>query len=251
MQEDKYGVKGIQQDLMPLLKYVDGFLREQGIEYSLTYGSLLGQVRHGGFIPWDDDLDIMLDRQSYRKLISVKDKLDKDFRFEKGTWLPRIFAKASHQDIADRVFVDIFVMDRVPKSGFKAGFKLGLIDFLMGMMHRKLNLSMYSVKWKPAIFVSWLVGRLFPMRWIQRWFDKVSAWGGKEGDMKIYNGIFKYVNGKQYSPNVMDGYKDADFDGLKVRIVQNPDIFLRETYGDYMTPPPEAQRVPTHFKLDE
>ena len=60
------------------MKKVDAFLEEYGIEYYLFGGSLLGAIRHNGFIPWDDDIDIIMDRANYYKLIEVSDKLPWD-----------------------------------------------------------------------------------------------------------------------------------------------------------------------------
>ena len=61
-------LRGIQ---LEQLKYIDRICRENGIEYTLAGGSLIGAIRHGGYIPWDDDIDIELTRPHYDHLISV------------------------------------------------------------------------------------------------------------------------------------------------------------------------------------
>lgn len=64
---DQYGTKSVQEYVLPILETIDTICRENHIEYSLMGGGLLGAVRHGGFIPWDDDLDIVFSRQEYQR----------------------------------------------------------------------------------------------------------------------------------------------------------------------------------------
>ena len=68
--ENKYGTLEIQKELLLLLQEVHNFCVSNDITYSIAYGSLLGAVRHKGFIPWDDDLDIMVDRENYKKILA-------------------------------------------------------------------------------------------------------------------------------------------------------------------------------------
>ncbi|WP_038174358.1 LicD family protein, partial [Treponema pedis] len=72
-------LKEIQEESLKILKLVDNICREQGFTYCLFYGTLIGAVRHNGFIPWDDDIDIAMPRNDYERLkqyfIVNKDKL--------------------------------------------------------------------------------------------------------------------------------------------------------------------------------
>ena len=75
-------IEDVQKKIFEVMLYVDRVCREHNIVYFLSGGTLLGAIRHNGFIPWDDDADIMLPRSEYDKLLKVlKDNPDDRFRF--------------------------------------------------------------------------------------------------------------------------------------------------------------------------
>lgn len=68
---NEYGLAERQNELLSMLKDVDKILTGNGIAYSLCGGTLLGAIRHKGFIPWNDDIDIILDRKNYKKMVDI------------------------------------------------------------------------------------------------------------------------------------------------------------------------------------
>lgn len=117
--------------LLDMMKRVHSFLYENGIEYFLFGGSLLGAVRHNGFIPWDDDMDIVMDRANYYKLVKISDKLPwDDIAFdccEVNPGFHKPFGMftllTDTRFVNDRVYfggaglgtgIDVFIMDNVP-----------------------------------------------------------------------------------------------------------------------------------------
>lgn len=82
--ENKYGTLNAQKELLELLKEFHSFCIQNEIKYSLAYGSLLGAFRHKGFIPWDDDLDIMVDRENYERIKSSVEG-NMSLAYEQGT----------------------------------------------------------------------------------------------------------------------------------------------------------------------
>ncbi len=133
-----------QQRLLDLMKRVDAFLRENGIEYFLFGGSLLGAIRHDGFIPWDDDMDIVMTRDNYYKLVSLSDDLPWDDIafdcFEKNPRFERPFGMftllTDTRFVKTRVFmggagmgtgIDVFVMDYVPREHLDEYIKNSLL----------------------------------------------------------------------------------------------------------------------------
>ena len=91
---NEYGTYNVQKKLLILLERFHQFCVDNDIKYSLDWGSLLGAIRHKGFIPWDDDLDVMVDRTNYNKLVSlIVDNEDLELNFEnpRAYWVGRVY----------------------------------------------------------------------------------------------------------------------------------------------------------------
>lgn len=67
-------IKEIQSILLPILEYIDKVCKDNNLRYSLAFGTLIGAIRHKGFIPWDDDIDIVMPRTDFDKLIEILEK---------------------------------------------------------------------------------------------------------------------------------------------------------------------------------
>ena len=120
--QDSSQMTGFQVQLLEFLKKFDSFCQEQHLEYCLFWGTLIGCIREGGFIPWDDDVDVAMDRDNFEKLkrLAREGKLPPQFEFEdslflKGCRIPKVRYKGVA--IHDRnggtgIFIDIFPFDR-------------------------------------------------------------------------------------------------------------------------------------------
>jgi len=123
---DDWGIKRLQDKILEIAVYVDKLCEENGIEYCLMGGSALGAVRHGGFIPWDDDLDFFMTPDNYEKFVAVfNEKGDKDKfflepfgHFDNMVTLGKVRAKNTtyiEESLADyqishNVYLDIFIL---------------------------------------------------------------------------------------------------------------------------------------------
>ena len=117
---DGSALRNLQLGLLEILVAFDKFAREHHIEYSISYGTLIGAVRHKGFIPWDDDADIMMTREEWTKLKSLIEPNGHltDEIFIKGVVRPEIH-------MVNKGIVDIFIYDYVPDNKLKDWLKTG------------------------------------------------------------------------------------------------------------------------------
>ena len=151
--------------LFEILCDIDRVCRDNSINYSLDSGTLLGAIREQGFIPWDDDADIIMLREEFEKFIKVYG-LQKDsiFTIERDLWVYRIKGKSKKTidgiDLS-KICVDIFVLDNVPENNILYNLKLLLIRILQGMMKEKPKYYKYNFIEKVASFILHYFGKLF------------------------------------------------------------------------------------------
>ena len=150
IENDKYGVRGRQLELLSMLKEVAAILEENEIKYSLCAGTLLGAVRRDGFIPWDDDVDIMVDRENYAKIIKLFEEKSSDlpFALNRILWLYRIQDKNDKSGSLKNPTIDVFVIDNCPDNSFVRKFKMLSIMMLQGMMKSDNDYKKFSLFYK-------------------------------------------------------------------------------------------------------
>ena len=248
MLDDKYGVRARQNELLVLLKQVDELLTKNGIKYSLSGGSLLGAIRHNGFIPWDDDVDIMVDRSNFEKIRTLcsSDELD-GMDFKRLLWIYRFQEKGHNETSLNVPTVDVFVIDNCPNNSIVRKFKILLIKCLQGMMKSEIEYSKHGILLKLCLWSTHILGKLFTDKFKFKIYDKVSRIGnGKSTKRKgCYNDIFRAVS-LNYPSTVMDSVIYHTFEDTEMPIIAQYDDYLKIQYGDYMTPPKECDRVPEH-----
>lgn len=124
----------VQEHCLKIAKAIDDICVKNGIEYSITGGTVIGYHLYGGFIPWDDDVDLMMTRENYDRFLCVAEKeLPQGMKlknFKNGLCKRMLFSKVYDEnttivektyyggDVVDGIFVDITVMDRIPKNLF-------------------------------------------------------------------------------------------------------------------------------------
>ena len=249
---DKYGTKKVQEYLLPILIDIDRFCRENKIEYSLAGGCLLGAVRHHGFVPWDDDADLVFDRKNYEKFMALSDKLSPEYVITGSIWVNRITRTDNPRIEQEEGCIDLFVLDHVPDSKLYASVKHLTLKMLQGMMKKRLEYQHFSFKNRVLMFVTHLMGMPFTQNAKRSMYNRVSQWGNKKQTKYINNYVtyFDMIDSVRFHSDLTDGYIDVLFEGQKLRAFRRYDHVLTVRFGDYMTPPPESKRVQKHLRRD-
>lgn len=237
-----------------VLMHIDSFCKEHKLQYAIGYGTLIGAVRHQGFIPWDDDIDIMMPRPDYDMFIEIySDSLFPLLCMEHGNYY-RTYAKVydSRTIITNTknkemgVFVDVIPIDGLPQKEEDARLFLKKMVRKRKFLYNLIDHSIFNRRksfLKTVYFT--IVGTFIPVdRAIAR-FLRLS----KKHDFNSTN----YVAGFAVGPDkwllkreYVDGVIDLTFEGIKVKAPQRYDLCLRALYGDYMQLPPEEERIPKH-----
>lgn len=255
---------------LDILIEIDRVCRENHIPYSLAWGTLIGAVRHKGFIPWDDDIDIMMERRYYDKFCKIVDgALGKNFVFvdykryeDYGLPFSKVAAKntlmleasSQYARIHHGVWVDIFPIDETSDDLKKRQKQYDRAQAVKSVMLCKGHYYFGQTGIKKLIYTL--------RRKIYRFCDKKNLTREFEMNAKKYSKQKgKYllslcgnagVNKNTYDRNAFKKYIELEFEGHKFMAISGYDSLLRTTYGDYMKLPSAEQQIPHHYveKLD-
>lgn len=258
-------LKDVKKTELNILSTVDDFCQKNNIKYSLAYGTLLGAVRHKGFIPWDDDIDIWMTRKNYNKFIKTWEQnpvqgyilqntdLEEDFsqNFTKIRKDNTAFIQTEEEKTTNYhkgIFIDIFPLDRVAKTPSKIAVQK-FYAMLTMLFYRKYapptekGLKKYISKFFLRIVPKSKyenARKHFENRYLSLSGDVDCSWlsNSTYRDLSIY-----------YDSDMMDDYTFLQFEGRNFMSVSNWDHALKMQYGDYMQLPPEKDRVWKHHPI--
>lgn len=249
------------------------------IEIMLAGGSCLGAVRHQGFIPWDDDFDMMMSRENFDKFISVFDKELSDKyelsvprrQSESKTLFMQIIKKGTtllcvddlSKEDSNGIRVDFYAIEKMPDNDFVRSLKFKYLDLIRICA---ISTNIYGTKnelFKKAFsnsfgnkvyyYIRYFLGFFFSVFGRKRLYDHFdrmasSSSGTKYRSIPTGRGLCK----KECHPTeVFFPPKKAKFEGMDVLIPNKADQYLSSLYGDYMkVPPPEKRERHFYVKLD-
>ncbi|MGN1407834.1 LicD family protein [Lactobacillus sp.] len=258
-----------------LLGMLGDFMRvceKYDLTYTLSGGSVLGTIRHQGFIPWDDDIDVNMPRKDFNKLKEVFAKeLGQDYRLlapeltkghgnsasrfvKKGT-VYRTFSDIAEPRENCGVCIDIFVLENTPDNAFLRnlhGYLCLAVGYLLSCRKvydylPKLLEFQDTPEIRAAFGKKYKIGRFFkflPLDTVTRWTYKVySASKNDQSKFVTIPSGRKHYFGEMDTRKNMCESKEGTFEGMTVKIPYGIDSYMNRLYGpDYMTPPPADKR---------
>lgn len=243
-------LRSAQLRMLHILEVVDTICREEGIPYWMDAGTLLGAVRHKGFIPWDDDLDICILKKDYKRFkkaalcklpadLAYQDWTTDKYHFEMS---PRIRDLHSLIDQPESkcqkyrgLFLDVILVERVPSMKAKQ-----FIYFFYGRVTREIHNFGYAayrssfrrVFNKTAAYILWLPTMIMVS------LARLYAWLTKSDVVSRYYSPFR---GPRCLSDIFP-CKEMEFEGRLFYAPSSPDAYLKKQFGDFMTLPPESER---------
>ena len=248
-----YKIEDIHQHILKILLVVDKVCREHGIRYWLSDGTMLGAVRHGGFIPWDDDADIAMPRPDFQRFI------------EHGhEWLPAPFELQTFEldensscallkvidgstTLIERmalnqiggVYIDVCPIDGIPAQRWRRRLRIGLVHMVKTWVYLR-NRDPYK---RGHGYTSWLP-RLLQATVKNITLQRLQKRIQTAYDYETAPLIADYDSGDRSTMprEVMGTPTPIMFEGHELLGVEHPDTYLKCLYGDYMKLPPENHR---------
>lgn len=255
-------LRHLQLVILDIMKDIDTLCRAHNIEYYLLGGSAIGAIRHKGFIPWDDDLDIIMNNDNYNRFIEVcRKELDtskyylqeglKDWSMYfskirlKGT---RFDEGVTYSDNPDQqgIFVDVFKMDNVPSNGLKMRWQYicAKIYLCYQLAVRGDDGHSFGLKKRLMLLMSFPLKSKAIRNWLR---SQVEKYNNKDTD---YYGFF-YGRTNFRTSIVRKSYFGkplrVPFEDTELCVPERYDEYLTQMFGDYMTPPPAEQQVGLHL----
>lgn len=250
---------------MGIISEVDRICKENDINYYLVGGSLLGAERNGGFIPWDDDVDICMLREDFEKFRRIcPEKLNEKYAYQsyrneksthyiydkirlKGTYFSSEHSN-KYDDMENGIFLDIFVFDKTANSKLLQKLHVFLIVMLRRFIHVRWTKEAVTGKFA---FVSKLILPLIcllPFGFYHGLFEKILRFFEKSKKSRyVLDGIGLYVKKGALPLSWVTENKTVTFEGMELPGVKKSENYLSMWYGEnYMTPPELSKRTSGH-----
>lgn len=234
MDSKQYNLRPVWNALLEMYSAFDSFCASHGLVHYVAYGTLLGAVRHGGFIPWDDDFDVMMPRSDYERLMGMRDLLPENMKWvsiETNSSHNLLFAKIietrelvvkkvqaeSNLSLGQGLFIDIFPLDGLPSN--------------------------------PMSLFLWRIERAIRRRFcdaltLQAWFKSRSY------DKFKYVGAANNENSRperyRYLKSLLGTPVRMKFENIMVNTPCDANAILKVDFGNWQELPPLSMRLPTH-----
>lgn len=268
-------LREVQLACFQILKKYRAVCDSHGLRYYLGYGTLIGAVRHHGYIPWDDDIDVWMPRKDFNRFLSIAEKemkpyiinyysVDNEAAFKYRTQLCiedhnyKVGFRMGDGIMPGYIWIDIMTMDGMPKSALGRKIQCKKFSFwyaVIGLARSsrigaanekgKKGLKKIGVKLNKALGIGKLIN-------IKKAFDRfVSTKSKYDFDSSEYvHGSSSYYTDKAVFKRAwFEGKRFEEFEGELFSIPNNAEAILESVYGDYMKLPEESKRKQGHFSV--
>lgn len=257
-------LRELQLKQLDMLRYFRDFCQKNNLTFYLIGGGLIGALRNGGFVPWDDDVDVMLPREDYEKLPKLWKEQHADGRFRllktddevftgnifitiTDTSYTMVKANQTKVDIPHGLVLDVFPLDVCPDGRFARK-----MQFVWTMLYSLFLAQIVPENHGGLLgFGSKVLLGIFRGDKIRR-----KIWRFCERKMSKYKlsenkCVTELCSGPhwmkmEYPKRIYEGTDTVTFEGLEMPCMKGYDEYLTMVFGDYMTPPPKEKQVPHH-----
>lgn len=259
-------VRTVQLDI---LKAVDKWCRENNVNYYLIAGTLLGAIRHKGYIPWDDDIDICMLRTDFEKFLHnfnenrddgykvLHSCVDKQFPYEYAKVVDTRTKLVENTDVKYDIGVniDLFIFDNIDdlKHTGKISSKIRIPALIIEWKNMSYSKDRTLIK-RAAFRIIKGIADSVSMYWCTKRIDEAAkTYKAYEDSQLLISGSTRWFNGTQiYRREWFADCADVEFEGCLFKAPKNYDEVLKVLYGDYMQLPPVEQQITHHdFKAYE
>ncbi|MBE6738522.1 MAG: LicD family protein [Ruminococcaceae bacterium] len=264
-------LKKLQLEELGLLTELDRVCRKHKLNYYIVGGTLIGAVRHKGFIPWDDDIDVSMPRKDFNKLCKLSKtefgekyffqthKTEKNCSFhyaklrKNGTYFGE--EKFEHQSFHKGIFMDIFPLDYIPENKLLQKLLFKGFGLFSGLISSKDKSDEYLFKNKSGLFVFILkcircITPKFLLQAFRSLLTKLSNLLANKKLLASFSGFHGYP--KEIAPALWwaDG-TELTFEGKSVMAPKEYKTLLTHMFGDFMELPPEEERITHNVDLQK
>ena len=263
-------LKSYKNKLVDTLASFDAFCSNHALRYFACSGTAIGAIRHKGFIPWDDDVDVYMPRSDYDRLLSLRHLLNgTNYTVKSLGDKEYIYAFAKYYDITTTlvetdtfpncvigVYVDVFPLDEVSgsfeeiyekKNNYSVEYR-HFQDTYLKISKRMILSCLYHrdfIRLKK-LFSILLMSSQRKMIERSKFLQIEAEWSKEKGNLVMTHSCIYPLEKELFPKSWFDDYIYVDFENIKIRLSNHYDEYLTHLFGDYMTPPPKENRVSDH-----